>query len=283
VTASAVRIAVVYPELLGTYGDTGNARVLAQRLRWRGRPAEVLTVTGGEAVPESADVYLVGGGEDLPQTLAAAGLRRSGLHRAVDAGAVVLGVCAGLQILGTSFVGADGTETAGAGLVDCRTVRGLGLRAVGELVVQPPPEAGLPLLTGYENHSGVTVLGPGVAPAGRVVVGVGNGRATPTGEAVDGFRSGRVWGTYLHGPVLARNPALADLLLSSVVGPLAALPDPSVDAAAEALRAERLAAAPYEAAPGARGVAFPAWARRAGVECARKALGVSARWRTGSR
>ncbi|MGH9077307.1 MAG: type 1 glutamine amidotransferase [Acidimicrobiales bacterium] len=238
-----VRVAVVYPDLLGTYGDSGNATVLAQRLRWRGQGADVVTVLAGEAVPDSCDIYVVGGGEDLPQSLAARDLgagapgRAGPLWRAVEGGAAVLAVCAGLQILGTSFVGTDGRECDGLGLLDCRTVRGAGRRAVGELVVDPDAADGLPVLTGYENHGGVTAIGPGGRPAGRVRSGVGNGDGT------DGAVCGRVYGTYLHGPVLARNPALADLILSWVVGPLAALDDSESDE----LRRDRLAAAPAEA------------------------------------
>jgi CobQ-like glutamine amidotransferase family enzyme len=250
---SAVAVVLLYPDLLGTYGDGGNATILAQRLRWRGQAAEVLTVRSGDAVPASAELYVVGGGEDLPQALAARQLGVNGpLHHAVEAGAAVLAVCAGLQILGTSFVGPDGVETAGLGLVDAVTRRGTGPRAVGELVVDPGPATGLPALTGYENHGGVTVLGPTATPLGVVRVGVGNGAAgtadLPTaGPATDGFVAGRVLGTYLHGPALARNPALADHLLASVLGPLEALDDADSDE----LRRERLAVA--EAAGTARG------------------------------
>jgi CobQ-like glutamine amidotransferase family enzyme len=152
----------------------------------------------------------------------------------VEAGAAVLAVCAGLQILGESFVGAEGAEVDGLGLLDCRTRAGGGARAVGELVVEPDPDSGLPVLTGYENHGGVTVLGSSARPAGRVQAGVGNGEG-----GVDGIWTGRIWGTYLHGPVLARNPAVADLLLSWAVGPLEALDDHE----SEALRSERLAVA----------------------------------------
>ncbi len=160
----------------------------------------------------------------------------------------MLAVCAGLQILGTTFVGPDGVKADGLGLVDAETIRGTGPRAVGELVVEPGPDTGLPTLTGYENHGGVTLLGPGVAPLGTVRQGVGNGTPMPGGAtdggaaegwATDGFVAGRVVGTYLHGPALARNPALADFLLSSVLGPL----EPLDDADSEELRRERLQAA----------------------------------------
>ena len=234
--ADPVRIALLFPELLGTYGDGGNATVLAQRLRWRGIPAEVVEVAAGEPVPESCDVYLMGGGEDGPQALAVRELEASGaLPRALDAGAAVMAVCAGYQVLGNRFLGPDGSSHAGLGLLDCSTSRGKGARRVGELVVDADPDLGLPPLTGYENHAGVTTLGPGARPLGRVVVGHGN----DGGDGTEGVVSGHVLGTYLHGPVLARNPALADLVLSWVVGPLEPLEDPEV----EDLRAERIAAA----------------------------------------
>ncbi len=230
VVTSAIRIGLVYPELLGTYGDGGNALVLARRAAWRGLAAEVVEVTAGQPVPAGLDLYLFGGGEDDPQTLAAQGTRDSpGLRQAVEQGAAVLAVCAGLQLLGTSFPAADGTRHAGAGLLDLDTVLGTP-RAVGDLVVEPDPTLPLPLLYGYENHLGRTVLGPGVRPLGRVRHGVGNGH--PDQPGVDGaiadVGAGRVIATYLHGPVLAQNPALADLLLAGVAGSLPPLdPDPA--------------------------------------------------------
>jgi CobQ-like glutamine amidotransferase family enzyme len=240
-------IGLLYPDLLGTYGDSGNAAILAARLRWRGVEAEVVTVRSGQPVPESCQIYVVGGGEDLPQAQAArqlgAGSDGGPLRRAVDSGAVVLAVCAGQQILGRSFVGPGGQPSEGVGLLDCTTAPGHGTRMVGEIVVEPDPGLGLPTLTGYENHAGVTGLGPGGRPLGRVRVGSGNGG----GSGVDGVVTGRALGTYLHGPVLARNPALADLLLSWAVGELA----PIDDAECEALRAERLGA-----------VAGPTWRSR---------------------
>jgi CobQ-like glutamine amidotransferase family enzyme len=230
-----ISIAGLFPELLGTYGDGGNADVLSQRLRWRGLEVETVTVAAGEPVPDSCDLYVLGGGEDGPQTLAAEELAASGaLGRAVDRGAAVLAVCAGFQILGTSFVGPDGGAHAGLGLLDCTTRRGAGRRRVGEIVVKPEAFP-LPQLTGYENHQGVTRLGSGSRPLGRVVSGSGN----DGGDRSEGAVSGKVVGTYLHGPVLARNPAVADLLLSWIVGTLAPLDDTEV----EELRDERLGAA----------------------------------------
>jgi CobQ-like glutamine amidotransferase family enzyme len=230
---SAVRICVPYPELLGTYGDGGNGVVLAQRLRWRGFAAELVSPSLDQPLPQDCALYLLGGGEDAPQTLATDRLRESDLAGIVERGAVVLAICAGLQLVGRSFTDATGATVAGLGLLDC-TTRPKGSRMIGELVVEPTAFA-LPRLTGFENHGGITELGPGAVPLGRVLSGSGNGIS-----GVEGVVQGRVVGTYLHGPCLARNPGLADLLLSWVVGPELA---PLDDAIVDTLRAERLEAA----------------------------------------
>lgn len=255
--ADPVSIALLYPELLGTYGDGGNAIVLAQRLRWRGIAAEVVDVTAGEPVPRGCQLYLMGGGEDAPQTLAAHELRSApALADAVAGGAGVLAVCAGLQVLGRRFAADDNKVHDGLGLLDCETHRDGGARRVGEVVVNPDSSLDLPELTGYENHGGVTILGPTAVPLGRVLVGHGNGG----GDATEGIISGRIVGTYLHGPVLARNPALADLLLTSVLGTLEPLEEPEVDA----LRRERLQAARHPHLPHLRSgwSSLPRWRRR---------------------
>ena len=224
-------IAIVFPDLLGTYGDGGNAVVLAQRLRWRGISAEITEVKGDDPVPEGCTIYVLGGGEDAPQTLAARQLIDSGaLNRAVDGGAAVFAVCAGLQVVGRSFLGGDGRPHPGVGLLDCTTDRRAPKRPVGELVVEPDRSLGLPTMTGYENHGSLTTPGPTATTIGTVVSGTGNG------DGSEGIINGRVLGTYMHGPALARNPALADLLLTWAVGPLAPLEDEE----AEALRSERL-------------------------------------------
>ncbi len=244
--SSALVIAVVFPDLLGTYGDGGNGLVLARRASWRGIDVELVQAQSGRPLP-SADIYTVGGGEDGPEVRSAEALRADGtLDRAVGHGAVVLGVCAGYQLLGQTFPDSHDRPHDGLGLLDVITRKGTGARAVGEVVATPTPEAPrradgqrLPTLTGFENHSAVTVVGPGSRPVAQVVRGVGNGG----GDGTEGAWSGRVFGTYLHGPVLARNTALADLLLgwamSTSEGP--ALLDPLEEGAEAALRAERLA------------------------------------------
>jgi len=241
--ASALRVVVVHPDLLGTYGDGGNGRVLADRAAWRGIEVELVMALSDTALPSGADLYCLGGGEDGPQVQSAQLLADGTLRRAVEAGAGVLAVCAGYQVVGQFFPDAHGTKRCGAGLLDVSTVKGRSKRAVGELLGEPLELSEqwssrgprLERLTGFENHGGVTRLGAGVPPLARVLAGIGNG----TGERTEGAVSGRVIGTYMHGPVLARNPSLADLLLTMVTGMSLT---PLDDTEEVALRAERLAA-----------------------------------------
>lgn len=186
-------------------------------------------------LPE-ADIYCLGGGEDGPQVRAARSLIEDGvLRRRAAGGAVILAVCAGYQIVGRSFPGADGAPHQGVGLLDISTAKGTGPRAVGEVVAEATGAA-LPPLTGFENHGGCTTLAPGAVPLARVTQGTGNGDGTGTEGAV----AGHVLGTYLHGPLLARNPALADLLLGWALATEELAP--LEDGAEQALRQERLAA-----------------------------------------
>ncbi len=209
-SSSALQIVWVYPDLLSTYGDRGNMLILAHRARARGIPAETVEVFANDTLPEG-DIYLLGGGEDGPQALAAQRLIADrGLHRAVDRRAVVFAVCAGYQLLGSSFF-AKGARCEGLGLLDLYSDRGE-TRAVGELAGVVDPVLGLPTLTGFENHGGRTHLGPGAKPLAQVKVGIGNDNQT------EGAWSGTVLGTYCHGPALSRNPALADLLLRWATG-----------------------------------------------------------------
>ena len=203
---AVLTIALIYPELLGTYGDGGNALVLAERARRRGFEAEVVNVGIDDEVPDAA-IYLLGGGEDGPQRLGADLLRASSFAARVRDGNFVFAVCAGLQLLGTTFCVEGNDEYEGLGLVDASTARGE-TRSVGELVVRVDGRA----LVGFENHGGRTTLGADVEALGAVEVGKGND------GAIDGFRTPGVWATYAHGPVLAMNPWLADEVLSSVVG-----------------------------------------------------------------
>jgi hypothetical protein len=240
-------IAVIFPDLLGTYGDGGNGLVLARRASWRGMDTELIQADSGRPLP-TADLYCIGGGEDGPQVRAAEALRADrSFGRAMEQGSVVLGVCAGYQLLGHSFPDRDGRPHDGLGVLDVTTAKGGGPRAVGELLASVTADAPrlpsgrlLPLLTGFENHSARTTLGQDAKAVARVVRGVGNG----AGDRTEGAWSDRVLGTYLHGPVLARNPALADLLLGWALATPGSAPvalEPLDDRDQEELRGERLA------------------------------------------
>ncbi|RPE36392.1 hypothetical protein EDD38_4765 [Kitasatospora cineracea] len=235
---SSLRVVWVYPDLLSTYGDRGNALVVERRARQRGLGVQRIDVRSDQSVPTSGDIYLIGGGEDRPQRLAAERLRNDGgLVRAAENGAIIFSVCAGFQILGHEFVNDLGEREAGLGLLDVWTVRGEGARCVGDVLADVSPQLNLPQLTGFENHQGVTHLGEGVSPFATVQVGRGNG----TGDGTEGAWRDTVFGTYLHGPVMARNPAVADLLIKLALD-VNALP-PADTTWYDALRAERIAAA----------------------------------------
>ena len=221
----------LYHDLLGTYGDQGNAEILLHRAKARSLEVELVEVTPGMAVPRSADVYLLGGGEDGPQSAALDMLRRDGgLNYAAAGGATVLAICAGFQIIGESLPDSSGQKTSGLGLVDAHTVYDTSPRSVGELVIQPS-RGGLPVLTGFENHQGLTQLGSEMPPLGIVRSGVGNGF-----DKKEGVWHGNVFGSYMHGPVLARNPELADAVLQCAAGPLKAFDDELAQAFAQERR-----------------------------------------------
>ena len=229
-----MRVVTVYPDLLGTYGDAGNGIILERRMSRRGHDVEHVAIDSHQALPQ-ADLYVLGGGEDGPQGLAAERLGNDeGFHRAVDSGAVVFAVCAGYQILTRSFIVMDGTSRPGLGLIPGDTIRSQEARAVGELVVNVVGFTELEgvTLSGFENHGSRTQLDADVTALGNVVVGVGNG--TMGGE---GAVHHNCVGTYLHGPALARNPELADWLLAKAgAGSL----EPLDDSRSLELRRERI-------------------------------------------
>lgn len=215
---STLTIGVLLPDVLGTYGDGGNATVLAQRARWRGIDATVLPLPVTETPSVTCDIYLLGGGEDTAQQLAVSWLdRHPALLHALDTRATTLAVCAGMQVLGRTLIDNDGHAHPGLGLLDLVTAPGES-RAVGEIVTRCTVP-GIGLLTGFENHRGITGMDPGLSPLGQVITGIGNGAAGRSRRTrVDGAVTDRIVATYLHGPVLARNPALADHLLRQATG-----------------------------------------------------------------
>jgi len=197
----------LYPREMNIYGDTGNVRVLAQRMRWRGIEARVVAVNVGDSLPGDADIVLGGGGQDAAQgELADDFLAKGPDLKAMAADDVVmLAICGSYQLLGHEFLTHEGARIPGVGVLDIVT-RGSQTRLIGNISVET---AGAGRLVGYENHSGLTSLGANARPLGRTSPGRGNNGRDRTEGAV--FRN--VIGTYLHGPVLAKSPQFADDLL----------------------------------------------------------------------
>ena len=230
--AEQLRLVWVYPDLLSTYGDRGNLLVLERRARLRGIEVEAIEVNADQPVPRQGDIYLLGGGEDLPQILAARRLRADG-GLAAAAAPRRGGVRRVRRLPGasaTSSAASEGEPVPGLGILDIRSGRGE-RRGVGEIVADVDPALGVPRLTGFENHQGVTRLGPG-----RAAAGPGHRWASATATAPRAPTRARCSGTYLHGPALVRNPGLADLLLSWAVGPLPPLDPADEDWAAGCAR-----------------------------------------------
>jgi lipid II isoglutaminyl synthase (glutamine-hydrolysing) len=213
-----VRIVVghLYPDYLNIYADRGNIAVLARRAAWRGHELEVRPVSVNEAVRAGEhDLLYVGGGQDREQALVAQDLaaKAQGVIEAVAEGAALLAVCGGYQLLGRSYRDFHGADLPGIGLFPLETVAGES-RMIGDVLLECELEPGMRrTLAGFENHAGRTRLDPGAQPLGRVVAGFGN-----DGESGwEGCRVGRAVGTYLHGPLLPRNPWFADWLLAQAL------------------------------------------------------------------
>jgi CobQ-like glutamine amidotransferase family enzyme len=213
-----VRVIVghLYPDYLNIYADRGNIAVLARRAAWRGHELEVRSLSVGDEVrPGEHDLLYVGGGQDREQALVAEDLatKAAGVLEAVAGGAAVLAVCGGYQLLGRSYRDLHGADLPGIGLFPLETVAGT-TRMIGDVLLECELESGeRRTLAGFENHAGRTLLDSGAEPLGRVVAGFGN-----DGESGrEGCRVGRAVGTYLHGPLLPRNPWFADWLLAQAL------------------------------------------------------------------
>jgi hypothetical protein len=218
-----LRIVHLWPSLLNVAGDGGNIASIEGRCRWRGIATETLTYDAGGPVPDlaSADLVFVQGGQDVEMTLVAADLPRlvDPLREAADAGVVILAVCAGLQLLGHAYLPNKGPALTGAGLLDLET-RGGSQRFMQHAACEVTIDGETETIVGFENHSGLTELGPDAAPFGRVVAGSGNnGR-----DGTEGARQDNVFATYLHGPVLPKNPWLADRLIRIAIARRTAAP-----------------------------------------------------------
>jgi len=217
-----IRVGHLYADYLNIYADRGNIAVLAERARARGHELDVSNISIGDAVPDDIDLFYVGGGQDREQELVAHELasKTEPLLEAAQRGAVFLAVCGGYQLLGRSYTDVAGHELPGIGLLPLETVAGE-RRMIGDVLLDC--EWAGQTLAGFENHAGRTLLDDGAEPLGRVVSGFGNDGKS----GFEGCRAGRVYGTYLHGPLLPRNPWFADRLLAEALGvdELAPLPD----------------------------------------------------------
>jgi CobQ-like glutamine amidotransferase family enzyme len=202
----------LYPDYLNIYADRGNIAVLEQRARWRGIELDYRTVGLGDTVrPGEHDLYYIGGGQDREQALIAPDLAAKGdaLIAAVDGGAAFLAVCGGYQLLGRFYRDRSGAELPGIGLLPHHTIAGE-RRMIGDVLLECELDPGeRQTLAGFENHAGRTYLEDGAQPLGRVVAGFGNNGE----DRFEGCRVAGAVGTYLHGPLLPRNPWLADWLL----------------------------------------------------------------------
>jgi CobQ-like glutamine amidotransferase family enzyme len=210
-----IRVGHLYPDYLNIYADRGNIAVFERRAAWRGHEIALDAIGMREEVhPGRHDLYYVGGGQDREQALVATDLAgKHGLVEAVAAGAALLAVCGGYQLLGRFYRERSGAELPGVGLFPLHTVAG-DRRMIGDVLLECEIEAGQRhTLAGFENHAGRTILDSGAEPLGRVVAGFGNDGKS----GFEGCRLGRAVGTYLHGPLLPRNPWLADWLLGAAL------------------------------------------------------------------
>ena len=232
-----IRVGHLYPEYLNIYADRGNIAVLTRRAALRGHDLVVEAIGVDDAVvPGAHDLLYVGGGQDREQALIAPDLASKGsaIREAVAGGAALLAVCGGYQLLGRGYRGRDGTFMPGAGIFGHETVAGT-TRMIGDVLLECELEPGERRpLAGFENHAGRTLLDEGAEPLGRVVHGFGN-----DGESgFEGCRLGRALGTYLHGPLLPRNPWLADWLLAQALAHATGDDPPTLSPLPDELEAE---------------------------------------------
>jgi CobQ-like glutamine amidotransferase family enzyme len=234
---TTIRVAHLYPDYLNIYADRGNIAVFSRRAEWRGHTLEVTGLgMGDRIVPGAHDLYYVGGGQDREQLLVAPDLasKAEQLVDAVAQGSALLAVCGGYQLLGRRYRGFHGEEMPGAGLLPLETVAGQ-RRMIGDVLLECELEPGQRrTLAGFENHAGRTLLDPGARPLGRVLRGFGN-----DGESCwEGCRLHGAVGTYLHGPLLPRNPWLADWLLAVALAHRGGAESPALEPLADDLETE---------------------------------------------
>ena len=211
-----LKLCHLYPDVLNLYGDGGNIRCLTQRLRWRGIESTVTRLPIGESASlANFDFIFIGGGQDFEQEALLEDLHRGkdeSLRAAVADGATVLAICGGYQMLGRYYETHEGVRCDFVGAIDLWTVGGKE-RMIGNYLFRCGQESGGMEVLGFENHSGRTYLGEGVSPLGTVERGYGNNGT----DGTEGVRWNNVFGTYSHGPLLPKNPALCDEILKTAL------------------------------------------------------------------
>lgn len=207
-------IAHLYPKLLNIYGDFGNVLTLKRRCEYRNIDCEIVSVNVGDEIDiEKNDIYFIGGGQDKQQIEVSAELqkRKEALIQAAKNGRVFLAICGGYQLLGKYYQPHEGEKLLGIGILDAYTVAG-DKRFIGNVTAEADflePKT----LVGFENHAGLTYLEEGTVPIAKVVVGNGNNSK----DGGEGGRKNNVFGTYLHGSVLPKNPHFADYLIKTAL------------------------------------------------------------------
>lgn len=206
-----IRLLQLYPRDMNIYGDWGNTLVLKRRLEWHGYTVELLSYNPGDKFPHDVDLIVGGGGQDSGQSKICDDLIRIGpkLKALADDNVPMLMICGMYQQFGHFFRTKDGNVIKGIGILDIETV-GSDERMIGNIVTSNE-EFGL--IVGYENHSGLTTLGPNTKPLGTVIRGAGNNNS----DSTEGARYRNVIGTYLHGSLLPKNPKIADWLIEQAV------------------------------------------------------------------
>ncbi|MFA6808248.1 MAG: glutamine amidotransferase [Eubacteriales bacterium] len=228
-----INICHLYPDLLDLYGDRGNVLALTARCKWRKIETDVKRISLGDEIDFSrVDILFIGGGSDREQEILVDDLkkREKEFRKAIENGLVVLAICGGYQMLGKYYHTFEGEKIPGLGILDLYTVGGK-KRLIGNLIAEMDVDlknaidhnysvlqdsdlkVALNTLTGFENHSGKTYLGEGLKPLGKVIKGFGNNGE----DGFEGVQYKNVFGTYLHGPLLPKNPRFADLLLGLAV------------------------------------------------------------------
>ncbi len=199
----------IYPKLLNLYGDIGNVLTLKKRCEWRGIKFIAEEINIGDTF-KPHDIYFIGGGQDRQQVDVAVELQKNKafLTEERDNNAVFLSICGGYQLLGHYYKAQDGSELKGISLLDAYTLAG-NKRFIGNVTAEIDflkPNT----LVGFENHSGLTYLQGDTKPISKIIVGNGNNGQDKT----EGARYKNIFGTYLHGSFLPKNPHFADYLIS---------------------------------------------------------------------